>query len=141
MWRNKVVAAFSKSASNPKAEDRRKPKGKALFLVECRKTLRDLSRSRKEMYQELMVGIASDPLVEQLGWSQGFAPSGIGVMFPRNALSLNDWAYKEGLADMPECTRCGKGVEQTAVHTFYYCERVRPFWSHVGELTARIEPN
>ena len=22
----------------------------------------------------------------------------------------------------------------------YYCERVRPFWDHVGEWTARIEP-
>ena len=27
-----------------------------------------------------------------------------------------------------------------AEHTFYFSERVRPFWDHVGEWTARIEP-
>ena len=27
-----------------------------------------------------------------------------------------------------------------AEHDFYYCQRVRPFWDHVGEWTARIEP-
>ena len=26
------------------------------------------------------------------------------------------------------------------VPAFYYCERVRPFWDHVKEWTARIEP-
>ena len=41
---------------------------------------------------------------------------------------------------MPDCRRCGSGLEETAEHAFYYCERVRPFWDHVGEWTARIEP-
>ena len=41
---------------------------------------------------------------------------------------------------MPDCPHCGSGLEETAFHTFYYCERVRPFWSHVGEWTARISP-
>ena len=41
---------------------------------------------------------------------------------------------------MPDCPRCGTGLEETAEHAFYYCERVRPFWDHVGEWTARIEP-
>ena len=42
---------------------------------------------------------------------------------------------------MPDCARCGSGLEETAEHAFYYCcERVRPFWDHVGEWTARIEP-
>ena len=33
-----------------------------------------------------------------------------------------------------------QGLEETAEHAFSYCERVRPFWDHVGEWTARIEP-
>ena len=41
---------------------------------------------------------------------------------------------------MPDCPRCSSGLEETAEHAFYYCERVRPFWDHVGEWTARIEP-
>ena len=41
---------------------------------------------------------------------------------------------------MPDCARCGSGLEETAEHAFYYCERVRPFWDHVGEWTACIEP-
>ena len=41
---------------------------------------------------------------------------------------------------MPDSPRCGSGQEETAEHAFYYCERIRPFWDHVGEWTARIEP-
>ena len=41
---------------------------------------------------------------------------------------------------MPDCPRCSSGLEETAEHAFYYCERVRPFWDHVGEWMARIEP-
>ena len=41
---------------------------------------------------------------------------------------------------MPDCARCGSGLEETAEHAFYYCERVRLFWDHVGEWMARIEP-
>ena len=51
--------------------------------------------------------------------------------------SLN---YKVCLADIPNCPRCGSGLEETAEHAFYYCERVHPFWDHVGEWTARIDP-
>ena len=58
----------------------------------------------------------------------------------RNALPLVGLNYKAGLADMPDCAGCGSGLEETAEHAFYYCERVRPFWDHVGEWTARIEP-
>ena len=58
----------------------------------------------------------------------------------RNALPLRDLHYKAGLADMPDFPRGGCGLEETAEHAFYYCERVRPFWDHVGEWTARIEP-
>ena len=41
---------------------------------------------------------------------------------------------------MPDCPRFGSGLEETAEHTFYYSERVCPFWNHVGEWTAGIEP-
>ena len=54
--------------------------------------------------------------------------------------ALNDWAYRACIADMPDCPRCGSGLEETALHAFYYFERVRPFWSHVEEWTARISP-
>ena len=41
---------------------------------------------------------------------------------------------------MLDCPCCGRDLEETAKHPFYYCERVRQFWNHVGEWTARIEP-
>ena len=41
---------------------------------------------------------------------------------------------------MPDCTRCGSGLEETAEHAFYYCDRVLPLWDNVGEWMARIEP-
>ena len=57
-----------------------------------------------------------------------------------NVLPLLGLNYKAGLADMPDCPRCGGGLEEAAERAFYYCERVRPFWDHVGEWTARVEP-
>ena len=44
------------------------------------------------------------------------------------------------MADIPDCPRCGSVLEETTLHAFYYCERVHPFWSHVGEWTACIDP-
>ena len=58
----------------------------------------------------------------------------------RNVLPLLGLNYKAGLADMPDCARCSSGLEETAEHAFYYSERVRPFWDHVGAWTARMEP-
>ena len=57
----------------------------------------------------------------------------------RNARPFFDWPFKEVLADMPDCPRCNRELEETALHAFYYCERVRAFWSHVGEWTAPID--
>ena len=77
VWGQKVRNAFPRLESDPEAEDRRKLKGATQFTRECRKALRkllwssDLSRSRKELYLELVVGSASDTLVEWLGWSLG----------------------------------------------------------------------
>ena len=58
----------------------------------------------------------------------------------QNALPLFGRNYKAGLADMLDCSCCSNGLQETAENAFYYCERVRPFWDHVGEWTARIEP-
>ena len=41
---------------------------------------------------------------------------------------------------MPDYARSGSGLEETAEHAFYYCERIRPFWDHVGEWTTHNEP-
>ena len=42
------------------------------------------------------------------------------------------------MADMSNCPCCGGSLEETALHAFYYCEWIRPFWSHVEKWTARI---
>ena len=71
VWRRKASRTFPRLQSDPKAEGRRKPLGEALFVRECRKALRnllgssDLSRPRKELYRELVVDSASDPLSER----------------------------------------------------------------------------
>ena len=65
VWRRKASRSFPRLKSDAKAE--------ALFVSECRKTLRnllgssDLSRPRKELYRELVVGSASDTLSERHG--------------------------------------------------------------------------
>ena len=75
VWRRKASRTFPRLKSDPKAEGRRKPLGEALFVRECRKALRnllgssDLSRPRKELYRELVVGSASDPLSERRSWT------------------------------------------------------------------------
>ena len=161
VWSLKVRIAFLRLRLNPKAEGHRKPRDGAPFVSECRGAIRnlprssDLSLSRKDLYQGLVVGSASDPLVKQLGWSVeeevrahwNWAP-GSGFLsnsefsltwrLARNPLPLNDWAYRACISDMPDCPRCGRGQEETASNGFYDCERVRPFWSHVEEWTARI---
>ena len=103
----------------------------------------------------LVMGSASDPLVDRLGWSMeefrsrwNWAPGSgflnnsefsLTWLLSRNALPLFDLNYKAGLANMPYCPRCGSGLEETAEEAFYYYERVRSFWNHVGERTACIE--
>ena len=159
VWRRKASRTFPRLNSDPKAEGRRRPLDEALFVRECRKALRnlgssDLSWPRKELYRELS-GFASDPLSERHCWTAeeirshwNWAPGSsflnnsefsLTWRLARNALPLLGLNYKAGLADMPDCPLCGSGLEETAEHA-YYCERVRPFWDHVGEWTARIEP-
>ena len=57
-----------------------------------------------------------------------------------NPLALFCLNYKVTLEDIPNCLHCGSGMDETAEHPFYNCERVPPFWNHVGEWTALIEP-
>ena len=73
VWSLKVRVAFRDLRLCPKAEGRRRPRDELPFVIECRGALRNLSRSsdlswtRKELYRGLVVGSASDPLVERLG--------------------------------------------------------------------------
>ena len=162
VWRRKGSRTFPRLNSDPKAEGQRKPLCDALFVRECRTALRnllgssDLSRSRKELYRELVMGSVSDPLSERRGWTAeeirshwNWAPGSsflnnsefsLTWRLARNALPLLGLNFRAGLADMPDCARCGSGLEETAEHAIYYCERARPFWDHVGEWTAHIEP-
>ena len=162
VWRLKASRTFPRLKSDPKAEGRRRPLGETLFVCECRTALcnllgsSDLLRPRKELYWELVVGSATDPLSEWRGWTTeeirshwNWAPGSsflnnsefsLTWRLVRNALPLVGLNYKAGLADMPDCARCASGLEETAEHAFYYCERVCLFWDHVGEWTARIEP-
>ena len=77
VWGQKVRVVFPRPKSNPEIEGRRRLRDEALFVCDCCMALRifpgssDLSRPRKELYQELVVGSASDPLVERFGWSLG----------------------------------------------------------------------
>ena len=149
VWRRKASRTFPRLKSDPRTEGRRKPLGETLFVRKCRKALRnllgssDLSRPRKELYRELVVGSSSDPLSEWRCWTAeeirshwNWAPGSsflnnsefsLTWRLVRNVLPLVGLNYKAGLADMPDFTRCGSGLEEMAEHTFYYCERVRPF--------------
>ena len=162
VWRLKVSRTFPRLKSDPKAEGQCRLLGEALFVRECRTALRnllgssDVSQPRKELYRELVVGSASDSLCERRGWTTeeihshwNWAPGSsflnnsefsLTWRLVRNALPLVRLNYKAGLADMSDCARSGSGLEETAEHAFYHCERVRPFWDHVGEWTALIEP-
>ena len=155
VWSLKVRVAFPNLRLCPSADE-------PPFVIECRRALRNLPRSsdlswtRKELYRGLVVGSASDPLVELLGLSaveirsQWNWASGSGFLnnskfsltwrLARNALAPNDWVYRACLADMPDCARCSSGLEETALHAFYHCEWVCTFWSHVEEWTTRISP-
>ena len=141
LWSLKVRVAFPELGLCPSTEGRRRPRDEPPFVIECRGALRklprssDLSWTRKELYRGLVVGSASDPLVDRLGWSaeeirsqwnwapgSGFLNNSEFLLTWRlawNALAFNDWAYRARLADMPGCarcaccTRCASGLEET----------------------------
>ena len=160
VWGLKVRSAFPRLRLNPEAEGRCRPRDESPFVCVCRWAIRnlpwssDLSRSLKELYRGFVACSVSDPLVKRLSWlmevirSQWNLTPGSSSLnnsefsltwrLARNALALNDWAYKACLANMPNCPRCSSGLEETALHAFNYCEWVCPFWSYVVEWTGRI---
>ena len=125
VWRRKVGDAFPRLNSNPKAEGRRMIKGEVPFVLEWRKDLRnllgfsDLSRSQNVLYRDLVVGSASDFLVETLGWSMEevhshwkWAPGSsflynsefsLTWRLARYTLPLLGSNYKVVQADIPDC--------------------------------------
>ena len=143
--RQKASRTFPRLKSDPKAEGWRKPLCEALFVRECRTALRkllessDLSQPRKELYRELVVASASDPLKERRGWT---ASVELGAR-------IELLEQPRVLAHLATCSECiipcrlelqGGPGRHARLHAFYYCERVRPFWDHVNEWTVRIEP-
>ena len=72
VWRRKASRTFPHLQSDPKAEGQRKPMSETLIVRDWRAALRnvpgfsDLSRHWKELYRELVVDSASDPLSERL---------------------------------------------------------------------------
>ena len=154
VWRRKLSDVFRRFKSDPKAVGRHKLRGEALFFCEChwgpssQTFWAQWSFSvSKGTVSELVVDSTSDPLVDRFSWSMEEVRSHWnwvqGSSFLNNSefsfiwrLSLNAFPllglnYKAGLADIPDCPRCGSGLEETAKHAFYYCERVRPFWDHI----------
>ena len=141
--------AFPRLKSNPNAESCIRSRGKDPFFAECHKAIRnlswfsDLSLSRKELYRGLeggghRFGSARWDLLSKNRFLNN-SEFLLTWRFAQNALPLADWAFKVGLADMPDCARRGSGLEETALHDFYNCERVRPFWSQVREWMTRID--
>ena len=69
----KVKDFFPCLKSDSIVEGRRRLRGEAQFVRECREALSnlpessDFSQRRKELYRELVAGSASDPLLERLG--------------------------------------------------------------------------
>ena len=105
----------------------------------------ELSKDMRDRIIERRHGWTAEEIRSHWNWAPGSSflnnsEFSLTWRLVRNALSLRGLNFKAGLADMPDCPRCGSGLEETAEHAFYYCERVRPFWDHVGEWTARIEP-
>ena len=95
-----------------------------------------------------MVGSTSDPLSEWHGWTAeevcslwNWAP-GSGFLnnseflltwrLAQNALPFLGLNFRPGLIALATAV----GWEETVEHTFYYCERVRPFWDHSGRLAS-----
>ena len=66
-------------------------------------------------------------LLELLEQLSSRSPGGL----PRTHGSLMTKLSGACLADMPDYPCCNRGLEETALHAFYYCERVRPFWSQI----------
>ncbi len=65
-------------------------------------------------------------LLEQIRTQWNWAPgsgflnnSEITWWLTRNALLINDWAFRVSVADMPDYPSCNSGLEEMALHAFY----------------------
>ena len=92
-----------------------------------------------------MTQLVAGEICSQWNWPPGSGFLNNSEFLPtrrlaRNALPLNYRALSASVADMPDCPRCGSSLEETALHAYYYCERVSPFWNNVEEWTACIDP-
>ena len=95
VWKRKASDTFPQV----RLQRRRELRSEAYFVQECRKALRnlpgssDLFKSRKELYRDLVVGSASDPLVDRLGWSMEKVHShwnrALGLRFLNNSGRLH----------------------------------------------------
>ena len=162
-WGRKVRANFPELDTQPGAEGLRMPRGECTFLRECRSAIRrfprslDLTKSRKALYRELVEGSAQDRFRERLGltevdsrsiwsWAPGTgyftnAEFSLTWRVARNGLWLNDKSCMAWQRMFPNCTRCRTGEEETVVHAFYKCPKVRALWDYVNEVIARIVPD
>ena len=144
VWRRKASNTFPSLKSDPNAEDQHKLRGEAPLIHECRKALRnlpwssDLSWPRKERYRELLVGSASDPLMDRISWLMEEVCShwnwasdleflnnsefSLAWWLARNMLPLFSLIYKAGLVDMSDCPCCGSGLEEMTEYDFYNCK-------------------
>ena len=127
VWRIKVWNIFPRYKLHSKAEGHRKGEGKAPFTRECCKALRnipgssDLSRSRKELYRELVVGSTSDLVVDRLGWLMEEVPSHWNWVPGSDFLNNSEFSFTWQLTPFqPELhivsgrhVHCGSGWEET----------------------------
>ena len=150
VWRRKASRTFPRLKSDPKAEVWRKPLGEALFVRECRKGLRnllessDLSRPRKELYRELVVGSASDPLSERWGWTARLDGGGDPLSLELGA-RIELLEQLRVLAHLATCTECvipsrlelqsgpGRHARLPSLHQWLR----RNGWAHLLLLRAR----
>ena len=65
----------------------------------------------------------------------GLLGGSLGIRYSSPA-GFSRWAWQT----LPDCARCSSCLEETALYAFYYCKRVRSFWSHIGEWTPRFDP-
>ena len=65
------------------------------------------------------VGLNKSPALDGLPYEVYLRMSHMFVPILRDMFN-HFWAYRACLADMPDCPRCGCGLEETASHVFYY---------------------
>ena len=123
-------------------------------LYKCRGAFRkfpwssDILRPWKVLHWFLEENAVSDLREEQLGLSLGdilSQRSWAGYLrahwrLARNALPLADVDFEACTAEMFDCVRCSRGLEETSVCAFYNCKQVQMFWDYVEYVKVHIDP-